>query len=150
DRVPLRDSQRSFRKSLVQLLEKSTNRVSPAAIERFVGEGGNPKKVPASLQRPEDLGHLCSTAEVQLEQERVTIGHGSVVIAAITSCTNTSNPSVMIAAGLLARKAVERGMKVPRWVKTSLAPGSKVVTEYLRAAGLQDSLDRLGFNLVGY
>ena len=150
DRVALRDSRRSFRKALVQLLEKSTNRVSPAAIERFVGEGGNPKKVPTSMQRPEDLGHLCSTAEVQLEQERVTLGHGSVVIAAITSCTNTSNPSVMIAAGLLAKKAVEKGMTVPRWVKTSLAPGSKVVTEYLLSAGLQEPLDRLGFNLVGY
>ncbi len=150
DRIALRDSQRSFRKALVQLLEKSTNRVSPNAIERFVGEGGNPKKVPTSMQRPEELGHLGTTAEVQLEQERVTIGHGSIVIAAITSCTNTSNPSVMIAAGLLAKKAADRGMKVPSWVKTSLAPGSKVVTEYLQAAGLQDSLDRLGFNLVGY
>ena len=150
DRIALRDSQRSFRKALVQLLEKSTNRVSPAAIERFVGEGGNPKKVPTSLQRPEDLGHLGTTAEVQLEQERVTIGHGSIVIAAITSCTNTSNPSVMIAAGLLAKKAADKGMKVPSWVKTSLAPGSKVVTEYLEAAGLQEPLDRLGFNLVGY
>jgi aconitate hydratase A / 2-methylisocitrate dehydratase len=76
--------------------------------------------------------------------------HGSVVIAAITSCTNTSNPSVMIAAGLVARKAVERGLTTQPWVKTSLAPGSKVVTEYLREAGLQPYLDRLGFSLVGY
>jgi aconitate hydratase len=76
--------------------------------------------------------------------------HGSVVIAAITSCTNTSNPSVMIGAGLLAKKAVERGLKRQPWVKTSLAPGSKVVTEYLRKAGLQHYLDELGFNLVGY
>jgi len=78
------------------------------------------------------------------------IDHGAVVIAAITSCTNTSNPSVMIGAGLLAKKAVERGLSRPRWVKTSLAPGSKVVTEYLRKAGLQRYLDELGFNLVGY
>ena len=78
------------------------------------------------------------------------LGHGDVVIAAITSCTNTSNPSVMVAAGLLARAAVERGLSVKPWVKTSLAPGSQVVTDYLEKAGLQDDLDRLGFNLVGY
>jgi aconitate hydratase len=84
--------------------------------------------------------------------EAVTTGleHGSVVIAAITSCTNTSNPSVMIAAGLVARKAVELGLSRKPWVKTSLAPGSKVVTEYLAKAGLQTYLDALGFNLVGY
>jgi len=76
--------------------------------------------------------------------------HGSVVIAAITSCTNTSNPFVLVAAGLLAKKAVELGLHLPAWVKTSLAPGSKVVTEYLQAAGLQTYLDQLGFNLVGY
>src|SRR5262249_45761070 len=78
------------------------------------------------------------------------IGHGSVLIAAITSCTNTSNPSVMIGAGLLAKKAVERGMRVDPAVKTSLAPGSRVVTEYLDKTGLQKYLDQLGFNLVGY
>jgi aconitate hydratase len=80
----------------------------------------------------------------------VAIEHGSVVIAAITSCTNTSNPSVMIGAGLVARKAVEKGLTSKPWVKTSLAPGSKVVTDYLREAGLDVYLDRLGFNLVGY
>jgi aconitate hydratase A / 2-methylisocitrate dehydratase len=79
-----------------------------------------------------------------------TLEHGSVVVAAITSCTNTSNPSVMIGAGLLAKKAVERGLTRKQWVKTSLAPGSKVVTEYLRTSGLQPYLDQLGFNLVGY
>ena len=78
------------------------------------------------------------------------IGHGSVVIAAITSCTNTSNPAVMLGAGLVARKAAARGLSVKPWVKTSLAPGSKVVTEYLERTGLQEDLDRLGFNLVGY
>jgi aconitate hydratase len=78
------------------------------------------------------------------------IGHGAVVIAAITSCTNTSNPQVMLAAGLLAKRAVERGLKTRPWVKTSLAPGSKVVTEYLNAAGLSPYLDQLGFHLVGY
>ena len=79
-----------------------------------------------------------------------TLEHGSVVVAAITSCTNTSNPSVMIGAGLLAKRAVERGLTRKPWVKTSLAPGSKVVTEYLRTSGLQPYLDQLGFNLVGY
>jgi aconitate hydratase len=78
------------------------------------------------------------------------VGHGDVVIAAITSCTNTSNPSVMLAAGLLARNARAKGLKVKPWVKTSLAPGSQVVTDYLAKAGLDDDLDALGFNLVGY
>ncbi len=78
------------------------------------------------------------------------IDHGAVVVAAITSCTNTSNPSVLVAAGLLAKKAVERGLTRKPWVKTSLAPGSKVVTEYLEKAGLATYLDALGFNLVGY
>ena len=81
---------------------------------------------------------------------RTHIGHGSVLIAAITSCTNTSNPSVMIAAGLLAKKAVERGLRVDPAVKTSLAPGSRVVSDYLQKTGLQKYLDQLGFNLVGY
>jgi aconitate hydratase len=80
----------------------------------------------------------------------MTLTHGDVVIAAITSCTNTSNPSVMMAAGLLAKKAVERGLRVPPWVKTSLAPGSRVVTDYLNKAGLSESLNRLGFHTVGY
>jgi len=83
-------------------------------------------------------------------QSKTTIGHGSVLIAAITSCTNTSNPSVMLAAGLLARKAVERGLTVNASVKASLAPGSRVVSDYLERTGLQPYLDRLGFNLVGY
>lgn len=78
------------------------------------------------------------------------LGHGDVMIAAVTSCTNTSNPSVMLAAGLLAKKALEKGLSVKPWVKTSLAPGSQVVTDYLNRAGLQDDLDALGFTLVGY
>src|ERR671912_2635204 len=90
------------------------------------------------------------TAVAVAETVETTLEHGSVVVAAITSCTNTSNPSVMIGAGLLARKAVERGLRRKPWVKTSLAPGSKVVTEYLDAAGLTPYLDELGFNLVGY
>jgi len=87
---------------------------------------------------------------VQVEGEDFDLGHGDVVIAAITSCTNTSNPSVLMAAGLLARKAVEKGLKVKPWVKTSLAPGSQVVAEYLAKSGLQTDLDKLGFNLVGF
>jgi aconitate hydratase len=78
------------------------------------------------------------------------LNHGSVVIAAITSCTNTSNPSVMLAAGLLAKKACEKGLTVPLYVKTSLAPGSRVVTKYYEASGLDKYLDQLGFNTVGY
>ena len=78
------------------------------------------------------------------------IEDGSILIAAITSCTNTSNPNVLIGAGLLAKKAVELGLKTKPWVKTSLAPGSKVVTDYLKKSGLNKYLDKLGFNLVGY
>ena len=91
-----------------------------------------------------------SSERFKVEGEKYDIGHGDVVIAAITSCTNTSNPSVLIAAGLVAKKAIEKGLKVKPWVKTSLAPGSQVVTDYLKAAGLTKSLDALGFNLVGY
>ncbi|MGO4175709.1 aconitate hydratase AcnA [Bosea sp. TAF32] len=87
---------------------------------------------------------------VEVEGEDFDLGHGDVVIAAITSCTNTSNPSVLMAAGLLARNAVAKGLKVKPWVKTSLAPGSQVVAEYLAKAGLQGDLDALGFNLVGF
>src|SRR5579872_3352854 len=87
---------------------------------------------------------------VPVEGRSHTLGHGDVVIAAITSCTNTSNPSVMIAAGLLAKKAVEKGLAVKPWVKTSLAPGSKVVSDYYRKSGLMTYLEKLGFNLVGF
>ncbi len=87
---------------------------------------------------------------VRVEGKEYSIGHGDVVIAAITSCTNTSNPYVMLGAGLLAQKAVKRGLKVRPWVKTSLAPGSQVVTEYLKKAGVDKALDKLGFELVGY
>jgi aconitate hydratase len=95
--------------------------------------------------------HEASPVMVKLEEDgEVELDHGRVVIAAITSCTNTSNPSVMIGAGLLAKKAVEKGLERQPWVKTSLAPGSTVVTDYLEAAGLDEHLDKLGFNLVGY
>src|SRR5205814_3723601 len=86
----------------------------------------------------------------EFPKAHVDLGHGDVLIAAITSCTNSSNPSVMLAAGLLAKKAVERGLSVRNTVKTSLAPGSRVVTEYYRKSGLQPYLDKLGFFTVGY
>jgi aconitate hydratase len=91
-----------------------------------------------------------ATQRYAVDGENFDLGNGDVVIAAITSCTNTSNPSVLIAAGLVAKKAVELGLQVKPWVKTSLAPGSQVVTDYLKAAGLTKHLDALGFNLVGY
>ena len=95
-------------------------------------------------------GHASSSQAATALATATQLEHGSVVIAAITSCTNTSNPSVMVAAGLLAKKAVARGLMRQPWVKTSLAPGSKVVTDYLNRAGLQAPLDALGFNVVGY
>ncbi|MBD3769406.1 MAG: aconitate hydratase AcnA [Rhodobacterales bacterium] len=98
-----------------------------------------------------EFGKAADAAEpVAVEGENYTVTHGDVFIAAITSCTNTSNPSVLIAAGLVAKKANELGLTRKPWVKTSLAPGSQVVTDYLEKAGLQDDLDALGFNLVGY
>src|SRR5205807_7045586 len=90
------------------------------------------------------------SAVAVMEDQWVKMTHGDVVIAAITSCTNTSNPSVMVAAGLLAKKAIEHGLRVPPYVKTSLAPGSRVVTDYLDKAGLTPYLNQLGFNTVGY
>jgi len=96
-------------------------------------------------KKPDDLDR-----RVPVEGETFTIGHGDVVIAAITSCTNTSNPAVLVAAGLVARNAVKKGLSVPPWVKTSLAPGSQVVAAYLEKSGLQPYLDKLGFNLVGF
>ncbi len=95
-------------------------------------------------------GNAAKTVNVQLNGDKFQLGHGSVVISAITSCTNTSNPSVLIGAGLLARKAAEKGLTRKPWVKTSLAPGSKVVTEYLKDSGLLSDLEKLGFHLVGY
>jgi aconitate hydratase len=103
-------------------------------------------KAPAKAK----AGAAAAAVAVAVDPALDVLDHGAVVIAAITSCTNTSNPSVMIGAGLLAKKAVEKGLARQPWVKSSLAPGSKVVTEYLEAAGLTPYLDQLGFNLVGY
>ncbi|MGQ9808015.1 MAG: aconitate hydratase AcnA [Armatimonadota bacterium] len=121
DRVPLSRTADSFREALPSLLGPSASGADAAPAVR-----------------------------ARLDGQEFELTHGSVVIAAITSCTNTSNPSVMIAAGLLARNAVERGLRSRPWVKTSLAPGSRVVTRYLEAAGLSRYLDEIGFNTVGY
>jgi aconitate hydratase len=129
DRVSLTRAKTGFQTSLPSMMTEKKAKASPAASASAV----------AVMEPP--------------AQVRVTSGdleHGSVVVAAITSCTNTSNPSVMIGAGLVAKKAVERGLTTKPWVKTSLAPGSKVVTDYLEKAGLTPYLDQLGFNLVGY
>ncbi len=123
----------TFREALTEWQEQRerSGRGTAVALERLEGEGGGGTAVAA---RPE-----------------TELADGAVVVAAITSCTNTSNPSVMIAgAGLLAKKAVERGLRTRPWVKTSLAPGSKVVTDYLDKSGLRGPLDTLGFDLVGY
>ncbi len=103
----------------------------------------------AALKKERNL-QSAGPVQTEINQQSVTMTDGAVVIAAITSCTNTSNPSVMIGAGLVAKKAVDKGLRVQPWVKTSLGPGSRVVTEYLEKAGLMDDLDKLGFNVVGY
>ncbi|MEO8423746.1 MAG: aconitate hydratase AcnA [Actinomycetota bacterium] len=141
DRVALPDVWDSF----VAAFRDGTE-PDPKATEvgRFESEGGNPE-VAVDVDATIDPG-----AETPIDVDGVTVRHGSVVIAAITSCTNTSNPSVMLAAGLLAKKAVEAGLETKPWVKTSLAPGSRVVTDYLDRAGMTPYLDKLGFSLVGY
>jgi aconitate hydratase len=124
-------------------------------FQKEVKDGGYGKQIgdlrhhPAVPEPAEEV-ELAEGGGVVVAAEAPDITHGSVLIAAITSCTNTSNPSVMLAAGLVAKKAVERGLKVPAYVKTSLAPGSRVVTEYLAETGLNVYLDMLGFNLAGY
>src|SRR6201993_2984481 len=114
------------------------------------GEERNKLEMIANRPTPDPGQEIEAESSEVFARGRSHIGHGSVLIAAITSCTNTSNPSVMIGAGLLARKAVERGLRVDPAVKTSLAPGSRVVSDYLQKTGLQEYLDQLGFNLVGY
>ena len=126
DRIPLGESKQSFQKTLSSMLGNGAGNLISDSSTR------------------------TKTVRVKLNGNPFEIGHGSVVIAAITSCTNTSNPSVMMAAGLLARNAVRRGLSVQPWVKTSLAPGSRVVTDYLRDTGLLEHLEALRFHLVGY
>ena len=124
DRIALSDMQKTFQEALRAPVAQRGYALDDAALKR--------------------------TADVKENGHSDRIGHGAVVIAAITSCTNTSNPSVMLGAGLLAKKAVERGLTVKRYVKTSLAPGSRVVTDYLEHSGLASALDQLGFDTVGY
>jgi aconitate hydratase len=123
--------------------DKSNQKIEP-------GEERNKLEMVANRPTPDTAEELKASSGDPFHHGQSRIGHGSVLIAAITSCTNTSNPSVMLAAGLLAKKAVERGLRIDPAVKTSLAPGSRVVTDYLNKTGLQPYLDQLGFNLVGY
>ena len=151
DRVPLASAKEAFIESLGTFGVDYTNGTydkevadSFPASDPPTGDGTtNVDAVPVRTA-------TAGKKRVPVEGEDYSLEHGSVVIAAITSCTNTSNPSVMIGAGLLAKKAIERGLTRKPWVKSSLAPGSKVVTEYYRRAGLDTYLDALGFNLVGY
>ncbi len=149
DRIPLRQSKEAFGQTLKALGKDAGWMETGPGGGSGEPEGGGAavavaSPAPAGVQvRLEADGPVGEGAEFELK-------HGAVVIAAITSCTNTSNPMVMIGAGLLAKRAVERGLRRCPWVKTSLAPGSKVVTEYLEEAGLVNYLNQLGFNLVGY
>ncbi|HVA40244.1 MAG TPA: aconitate hydratase AcnA [Candidatus Binataceae bacterium] len=150
DRVRLRASKSEFRRELAKEVSNH-NGVDPDRISKWINEGGTPAVASHQPIPLSELGPLGHRVQVTGEGgEHFELAQGAVVIAAITSCTNTSNPSVMLGAGLLAKKAVERGLSVKPWVKTSLAPGSKVVTDYLKRAGLTEYLERLRFNLVGY
>ena len=149
DRVALSDAADDFRAELEDMVgEEELEGWDAASAESFpasdppTNDGGGEPKQPSHAHR--------RGAAVVERQRADGLDHGAVVIAAITSCTNTSNPSVMLGAGLLAKKAVEAGLERRPWVKTSLAPGSKVVTEYLDRAGLTEPLEKLGFSLVGY
>ncbi len=147
DLVRLADVKRNFVVSLPDLLPaaagKGRKQAADQASAQWTAEGGGSAMATAVADIPDAVD--CTLNDVSFQ-----IRDGSVVIAAITSCTNTSNPTVMVGAGLLARKAVARGLTVKPWVKTSMAPGSRVVTDYLERAGLQAALDQLGFQTVGY
>ena len=162
DRVLLKDAAASFEKQLPGLLSPTAKPLGTRTAEVWkrgavtdvaIEDGGLP---PFRQKEGERMGHGAALAVMTTVKERFGVDpdtyldHGSVVIAAITSCTNTSNPSVMVAAGILAKKAVEKGLTVPPWVKTSLAPGSRVVTDYYTKAGLLPYLEKLRFNVVGY
>ena len=150
DRVSLGAAKREFRAELAKEALDPKNGPDSKAVQRWVGEGGNKDVAPLEALPDGDLGALARAVDVKMDGAHFPLRHGSLVIAAITSCTNTSNPAVMLGAGILARKAVELGLTVKPWVKTSLAPGSKVVTAYLKRAGLLPYLEKLRFNLVGY
>jgi aconitate hydratase len=162
DRVEVRSVKQSFRSALSDVFKKDVGTSSIPRLDRWSAEAPvTPLEVTPATGRNEDereaavTSHLGNgndkdAATVTMAGKSFKLMHGDVVIAAITSCTNTSNPSVMVAAGLVAQKAVEKGLRVPPYVKTSLAPGSRVVTDYLDKAGLTPYLDKLGFNTVGY
>src|SRR5579872_5963861 len=156
DRVLLREAGASFKKQLPSLLGPNADKVGQRQAMRWEGEGGHMSangnvQSTQAAKEPGGNGHIAHTVKERFGVDvDPYLDHGSIVIAAITSCTNTSNPSVMMAAGLLAKKAVEKGLKVPPWVKTSLAPGSRVVTDYYEKSGLTPWLDQLRFNTVGY
>ena len=141
DRVALTQSKRTFRRKLSSMLADENQGLTADAIDQWIDGNGH---------TPDSLGTLTKTTTVHLNDGPHELEHGSVVIAAITSCTNTSNPAVMAAAGLLAKKAVERGLSSKPWVKTSLAPGSQAVTNYLKDMGLLAYLEQLNFHVVGY
>ncbi|MGF1527353.1 MAG: aconitate hydratase AcnA, partial [Candidatus Competibacterales bacterium] len=143
DRIELKAMKAAVGEHLRAFQEARSGRADDAEMSRLQGEGGT------TAIASEEARH-SGTVSVNDNGQTYDLKDGAVVIAAITSCTNTSNPSVIMAAGLVAKKAVERGLKVKPWVKTSLAPGSKVVTEYLTQAGLLDDLEQLGFDVVGY
>jgi aconitate hydratase len=160
DRVPLTESQTAFQSALGDYVDlnghdkavaDSFPASDPTADQEPGSAGESAAPVSAGAHESPTVTEVHAAAAVTLADGTETeLDNGHVVIAAITSCTNTSNPSVMLGAGLLARNAVQKGLTVKPWVKTSLAPGSKVVTEYLDRAGLTEYLDELGFNLVGY
>jgi aconitate hydratase len=155
DRLPLSEASRSFTAALDSFgIDYADGTSEKAVADTFPASDPTIEQSPGGESLPEETSARSATATgrhpVQVEDEAHALGHGSVVIAAITSCTNTSNPQVMIGAGLLAKKAVERGLARKSWVKSSLAPGSRVVTQYLERAGRDRYLDALGFQLVGY
>jgi aconitate hydratase len=151
DRIPLKMAKQSYREALRVELERAGTPAGVAAAAKKLGVSAEPElAMSAVAASPDEQMHEHGGAKVEMKGQTFSLRNGSVVIAAITSCTNTSNPSVMLAAGLLARNAVAKGLRSKPWVKTSLAPGSKVVTDYYRKAGVQEALDTLGFNLVGY
>jgi aconitate hydratase len=144
DRVPLKRAKEMFQDALAAELRRLSG--APGDLEA----GDRALGVEVGRMNGEGASQQHQGVRVLINDDQVTLRHGSVVIAAITSCTNTSNPSVMLAAGLLARRAVRRGLRTPAWVKTSLAPGSKVVTDYLARSGVLHDLEELGFAVVGY
>ncbi len=149
DRISLKESKSGFRRTLVAMLNGDGGG-DRSRVKSWIDSGDGPRTSSNGAPQTDELAPLVKAVPIKLDQDEFSIGHGSVVIAAITSCTNTSNPSVMVAAGLLARKAVQRGLTVRPWVKTSLAPGSRVVTDYLKEAGLLTDLEALRFHVVGY